>query len=154
MLFPEQVYKFMFSALALAEEAFENDEIPVGAVVVHENKIIGKGFNQIEMLNDSTAHAEILALTAASNRLQNKFLDDCDIYVTLEPCIMCAGAIMLSRVKNLYFSSFEPKFGACGSVYNIFEDNKLNHKVKVFSGIYSDESAALLKKFFEKKRNH
>ena len=152
MLFPEHVYKFMYAALQEAEAALEKNEVPIGAVVVYNNKIIGKGFNQTETLNDATAHAEMLALTAASNHLQSKVLDECDIYVTLEPCVMCTGAILLSRIKNLYFATFEPKFGACGSLYNIASDNKYNHTLNVFSGIYADESKTLLKDFFKTKR--
>jgi len=152
LLFPEHVYKFMYAALQEAEAALEKNEVPIGAVVVYNNKIIGKGFNQTETLNDATAHAEMLALTAASNHLQSKVLDECDIYVTLEPCVMCTGAILLSRIKNLYFATFEPKFGACGSLYNIASDNKYNHTLNVFSGIYADESKTLLKDFFKTKR--
>jgi tRNA(adenine34) deaminase len=152
MIFPEHVYRFMFAALNEAEKAFERDETPIGAVVVHKNKIIGRGFNQTEMLKDSTAHAEMLAITAASNHLQSKFLDECDLYVTVEPCVMCSGAILLSRIKNIYFGVFEPKFGACGSLFNIIESNKYNHKPSVYSGIYTEESKTLLEKFFQKKR--
>lgn len=152
MLFPEHVYKFMFAALTEAEYAFEHDEVPIGAVVVHQNKIICRGYNQTEMLKDSTAHAEMLALTAASNHLQSKFLDECDLYVTVEPCVMCSGAILLTKIKNLYFAAYEPKFGACGSLFNILDSNKYNHKPNVYSGIYSEESKAMLEKFFRKKR--
>lgn len=152
MLFEELVYKFMFAALQEAEKALEINEVPVGTVVVHQNKIIGRGYNQIEMLNDSTAHAEMLAITAASNYLHSKFLDECDIYITAEPCLMCSGAILLSRIKNLYFAAFEPKFGACGSLFNVVDTNKYNHKPNVFSGIYSEESKRLLEKFFRSKR--
>lgn len=152
MLFPEQVYKNMFAALQEAEVALEKNEVPIGAVVVYNNKIIGKGFNQTETLNDATAHAEMIALTAASNHLQTKILEECDLYVTLEPCVMCTGAILLSRIKNLYFGTFEPKFGACGSLYNIPSDNKYNHTIKIYSGIYAEESKALLKNFFKTKR--
>lgn len=152
MLFPEHVYKFMYAALQEAERAVEVNEVPIGAVVVHNNKIIGRGFNQTEMLNDSTAHAEMLAITAASNHLQSKLLDECDIYITAEPCLMCSGAILLSRIKNLYFAAFEPKFGACGSLFNVIENDKYNHKPKVYSGIYADESKQLLEKFFQSKR--
>ena len=154
MLFPEHVYKFMYAALSEAEKALELNEVPIGAVVVHDNKIIGRGFNQTEMLNDSTAHAEMLAITAASNHLQSKLLDECDIYITAEPCLMCSGAILLSRIKNLYFAAFEPKFGACGSLFNVIENSKYNHKPAVYSGIYSDESKQLLEKFFQSKRQN
>ena len=152
MLFPEHIYKFMYAALSEAEKALELNEVPIGAVVVHDNKIIGRGFNQTEMLNDSTAHSEMLAITAASNHLQSKLLDECDIYITAEPCLMCSGAILLSRIKNLYFAAFEPKFGACGSLFNVIENSKYNHKPTVYSGIYSDESKQLLEKFFKSKR--
>lgn len=153
MLFEEHVYKFMFAALQEAEKAFDAGEVPIGAVVVHQNKIIGRGFNQTEMLKDSTAHAEMLAITAASNHLQNKFLDDCDLYVTVEPCVMCSGAILLARIKNLYFGAYEPKFGACGSLFNIIESGRYNHKPNVYVDIYSEESKSLLEKFFIQKRS-
>ncbi len=153
MLFPEHVYKFMYAALQEAEKAAELNEVPIGAVVVHQNKIIGRGFNQVEMLKDSTAHAEMLAITAASNHLQSKFLDQCDLYVTLEPCVMCCGAILLSRINNIYFGIHEPKFGASGSLFNILESGKYNHKPNVFSGVYADESKLLVENFFLRKRN-
>ncbi len=152
MNFPNHVYKFMNAALEEAEKAAKQNEVPIGAVVVYQNKIIGRGYNQTEMLKDSTAHAEILAITAASNHLQSKFLDECDLYVTVEPCLMCSGAILLSRIKNLYFGTFEPKFGACGSLFNVIESGKYNHKTNVFFGIYSDESKNLLERFFISKR--
>ncbi len=142
----------MYVALQEAEQAFEEDEVPIGAVVVFQNRIIGRGHNQNRMLNDSTAHAEMLAITAASNHLKSKILDECDLYITVEPCIMCAGAILLSRIKNVYFGAFEPKLGASGSQYNLLNENKYNHDIKVYSGIYSEESENLLKLFFSKKR--
>lgn len=142
----------MYAALQEAEAALDKDEVPIGAVVVYNNRIIGKGYNQTETLNDATAHAEMLALTAASNHIQSKILDECDLYVTVEPCVMCAGALLLSRIRNLYFGTFEPKFGACGSLYNIPGDNKYNHKPKIYSGIYSEESKKLLEDYFLKKR--
>jgi tRNA(adenine34) deaminase len=142
----------MFAALQEAEIALEEDEVPIGAVVVHQNKIIGRGHNQSELLHDSTAHAEILAITAASNYLNSKYLNECEIYVTIEPCLMCSGAILLSRLKKLYFASFEPKLGAVGSVYNVLENNKYNHNIEVYSGIYADESKHLMQSFFLKKR--
>lgn len=153
MLFPEHVYKFMFSALTEAEKALELDEVPIGAVVVHKNRIIGRASNQVELLKDPTAHAEMIAITSASNHLKNKFLTDCDIYITAEPCIMCAGAILLSRFRNVYFGAFEPKFGAAGSLYNFLEDSKYNHTLNVYSGIYAEESKHLLQSYFSKKRN-
>jgi len=142
----------MFEALKLAEIAGEEDEVPIGAVVVKDNRIIGRGYNQVEKLKDSTAHAEIIAITAATNSLGDKSLVDCDLYVTVEPCLMCTGAILLSKIKNLYFATFEPKTGACGSVYNILEDKKLNHDVVVYSGIYEQEAKEIMQDFFIKKR--
>lgn len=142
----------MFSALQEAELAFEKDEVPVGAIVVYQNKIIGRGHNQMESLNDSTAHAEMIAITAASNYLKEKFLDECSIFITLEPCLMCTGAILLSRIKNVYFGAFEPKFGAAGSVYNLLAENKFPNNINVYSGIYAEESQNLIQSFFIKKR--
>lgn len=142
----------MYAALQEAELALEKEEVPIGAVVVHKNKIIGRGFNQVEMLKDTTAHAEMLAITAASNHLKTKFLDECDLFVTVEPCIMCSGAILLSRISNVYFGANEPKFGSAGSLYNLLENNKYNHELKVYNGIYETESKQLMKEFFEKQR--
>lgn len=138
----------MYAALQEADQALQEDEVPVGAVVVHKGKIIGKGRNQVELLKDPTAHAEIIALSAAGNYLKDWRLNECDIYVTLEPCVMCTGALLSSRINNLYFAAFDPKYGACGSLYNLADDGKYNHKIKVFSGVYSEESKQLLKNFF------
>ena len=143
----------MFTALQEAEKALEENEVPVGAVVVKENKIIGRGYNQVERLKDATAHAEMIALTAAANHIGNWRLSECSIYVTLEPCVMCTGALLASRIKELYFSIFDPKFGACGSIYNLAEDGKTNHKIYVYSGIYAEESKKLLEEFFNKLKN-
>lgn len=148
MLFSEDVYKYMYSALQEAEAAFDTNEVPVGAVVVHNSRIIGRGHNQVEKLRDPTAHAEMIALTAASEYLNDWRLTGCDLYVTMEPCVMCTGAILQARISNLYFSVFDPKYGACGSVYNIAQEGKYNHKINIYSGIYSEESSFLLKKFF------
>lgn len=152
MLFEENIYRFMYAALQEAEQALENDEVPVGAVVVFQNKIIGRGFNQTEKLKDATAHAEMIALTSAANYLGDWRLTECDLFVTLEPCLMCTGAMLNSRIKNLYFGAFDTKFGACGSLYNIPNEKKMNHSINVFSGIYSEESKSLLKHFFDRKR--
>ena len=142
----------MYAALQEAEQALLQDEVPIGAVVVHKGKIIGKGRNQVELLKDPTAHAEIIALCATGNYLRDWRLNECDLYVTLEPCVMCTGALLSSRINNLYFSNYDPKYGACGSLYNLAEEGKYNHKIKVFSGIYSYESAQLLKNFFRSIR--
>src|SRR3989304_2890539 len=152
MLFDELKYRFMSAALQEAEEALEQDEVPIGAVVVFEDKIIGRGYNQVEKLKDATAHAEMIAITAAENHLGDWRLTDCDIYITVEPCLMCTGAILSSRIKRIYFSVFDPKFGACGSVYNVAQEGKVNHKVEVFSGLLEQESSLLLQEFFKKKR--
>lgn len=153
MLFSEQSYKYMYAALVEAEKAFEENEVPIGAVVVHNNRIIGKGYNQVEKLKDPTAHAEMLAITAAANHLQDWRLIECDLYVNLEPCVMCTGAAISARIRNIYFSIYEPKFGACGSLYNIAEEGRLNHKIGIYTGIYADESNRLLKEFFNKARS-
>lgn len=152
MLFSEETYKFMYSALTQAELAFEAGEIPIGAVIVYKNKIIGKGYNQTERLKDPTAHAEMLAITAAADYLKNWRLNECDLYVNVEPCVMCTGAAIAARLRSIYFSVFEPKFGACGSLYNIAEEGKVNHKIKIYTGLYADESSRLMKDFFIKFR--
>lgn len=152
MLFSEDQYKFMYAALTEAQAALEENEVPIGAVIVYKKRIIGRGHNQIERLKDPTAHAEILAITAAANHLQNWRLNECDLYVTVEPCVMCTGAAIAARINSLYFSVYESKFGASGSVYNIAEDGKLNHKLKVYTGIYSEESRNLMREFFSKAR--
>ncbi|MBP7216794.1 MAG: tRNA adenosine(34) deaminase TadA [Candidatus Omnitrophica bacterium] len=143
---------FMLEALKQAQRAFDEDEVPVGAVVVHEGKVIARGHNQIERLKDPTAHAEMLALTSATNFLGTKWLNDASIYVTIEPCSMCAGALVLSRIKHIYFGAKDPKTGACGSVINIAHNTKLNHRIKVTGGIMAKECGSLLSGFFEKKR--
>jgi tRNA(adenine34) deaminase len=142
----------MYAALQEAEKALDYNEVPIGAIVVKDDRMIGKGFNQVEKLKDATAHAEMIALTAAANHLNNWRLEGCSIYVTLEPCIMCSGALLASRASELYFATFDPKFGACGSLYNLAEDAKSNHKLKVYSGIYADESRNLLNQFFNQIR--
>ena len=153
MLFDKNTRKFMQEALKEAQKAFFEDEVPIGAVVVYEGKIIGRGHNQTERLKDATAHAEMIAITAAENYLEKKFLNDCELYVTAEPCVMCSGAILLSRIKKIYFGTFEPKFGAVGSLYNLIEANKYNRDVKVYSGLLEEECKSLLQKYFERMRN-
>jgi tRNA(adenine34) deaminase len=143
----------MYQALQEAQHAFDEEEVPVGAVVVYGNKIIGRGYNQNIILKDPTAHAEMIAITAASNHLGSSRLEGCTLYSTLEPCLMCTGAILHSRVEKVIFATFDPKFGCCGSVYNHAEDGKFNHTIKVFSGLMENESRYFLKNFFEKLRN-
>ena len=142
----------MTRALQEAEKALERNEVPIGAVVVYQNKIIGKGFNQTESLQDPTAHAEMVAISAAANFLQSWRLQNCSLYVTLEPCAMCAGAIVLSRVSQLVFGASDPKAGACGSLRNIVQDARLNHQVSIISDVCYNECSDILKTFFRKLR--
>lgn len=144
--------RWMEQALRLAERAYEEGEVPVGAVVVHEGRLIGKGYNQNEQLRDPTAHAEIIAITAAANTLGSKWLENCTLYVTLEPCAMCAGAIVLARIPILVFGAYDAKAGACGTLRNIVEDHRLNHTVHVIPGVSDDKSTGLLKSFFARLR--
>lgn len=153
MIFSEDKYRFMYAALQEAEKALEEDEVPIGAVIVYKDRIIARGYNQVERLNDATAHAEMIAITSASNNLGNWRLNECSIYVTVEPCIMCTGALLNSRIDELYFATYDTKFGACGSIYNLAEEFKTNHKIKVYSGLMASESEKLLRAFFSKKRN-
>ncbi len=149
--------RWMRYALAEAEKALELDETPVGAVIVKDGRIIGRGGNRVETLKDPTAHAEIIAIGAAAESTGYQRLNDATMYVTLEPCCMCAGAIVLSRIPRLVFGSFDPKTGACGSLYNICNDSRLNHNVEILSGVLEHESSSLLKYFFkllrERKRS-
>lgn len=135
-----------------AEKAFEEKETPIGCIIVFENKIIAKSHNQIETLKDCTAHAEILAITSASSYLDTKVLKGCSMYVTLEPCSMCAGAIVLSKLDNLFFGAFDPKSGGCGSVIDITNNISLNHRINVYGGILDAECGGILKSFFKEKR--
>jgi tRNA(adenine34) deaminase len=144
--------RWMTQALRQAERAFEQNEVPVGAVVVHNNTVIAKGYNQVETLHDPTAHAEMIALTAAAAHIGQKFLKDCILYVTMEPCPMCAGAIVLSRIPTIVFGCYDPKMGASGSVMNVTENKKLNHQVHVIGGVLDAECGAMVKEFFGKLR--
>ncbi|MFZ1731158.1 MAG: tRNA adenosine(34) deaminase TadA [Bacteroidota bacterium] len=145
---PTEHERWMELALRQAERAYEAEEVPVGAVVVKEGRMIGKGYNQIEQLKDPTAHAEIIAITAAANTLGDKRLDGCTLYVTLEPCAMCAGAIVLARIPILVFGAYDAKAGACGTLMNIVEDKRLNHTVHVIPGVLDYKSTTLLRSFF------
>jgi tRNA(adenine34) deaminase len=135
-------------ALQQAARAYDEEEVPVGAVVVRDGLVIGKGYNQNETLKDPTAHAEILAITAAAATVGDKRLDGCTLYVTLEPCAMCAGAIILARIPTLVFGAYDPKAGACGTLMNIVEDARLNHAVHVVPGVLDHDCARLLRAFF------
>ncbi len=135
-----------------AEKAYEKNEIPIGAVIIFDNMIIGKGHNQVETLKDPTAHAEIIALTSAAEYLTSKVLLGCTMYVTLEPCSMCAGAIVLAKLDALYFGAYDNKSGACGSVLNITNNKALNHRLSVTGGIMDAKCGELLRSFFDVKR--
>ncbi len=144
---------FMREALKEAEKAAQEGEVPIGAVVVGPSReIIGRGYNRPIGLCDPTAHAEIMALREAAKRLGNYRLLDCEIYVTLEPCPMCAGALVYARLKRLVFGAHDPKAGACGSVYNIVQDKRLNHQLEVAGGLLAEECRALLQAFFKSRR--
>ena len=143
---------YMQEALKETVKAFEHDEVPVGAVIVYKSKIIARAHNQIVTLKDPTAHAEMIAITQAAYHLRNERLINCSLYVTIEPCSMCAGAAVLARIGKIIYGADDPKSGACGSVVNIANNKKLNHKVEVISGILREDCAYLLKEFFKKKR--
>jgi tRNA(adenine34) deaminase len=145
--------RYMKLAVEQAGIAEENGDVPIGAVIVREGQIIGRAYNQREQLQDPTAHAEIIALTQAAAALENWHLDGCTMYVTLEPCPMCAGALVLARMKRLVFGCSDPKAGACGSLYNIVQDERLNHRVEVTSGVLEAECSELLQKFFAERRS-
>lgn len=142
----------MLQAIALAREAALLGEVPVGAVVVKDGEIVGRGFNRPISSADPTAHAEIQALRAAAARLGNYRLPGCDLYVTLEPCAMCSGAIMHARIARLVFGAPDPKTGACGSVVNLMGEGRLNHHCEVLGGVMAEECGALLRDFFAARR--
>jgi tRNA(adenine34) deaminase len=144
--------QYMQKAVEQARIAEENGDVPIGAVIVYENQIIGKAYNQREQLKDPTAHAEIIALTQAAAYLESWRLNGCTIYVTLEPCPMCAGALVLARIDRLVFGCADPKTGACGSLYNIVQDERLNHRLEVTCGILASECSELLQEFFARRR--
>jgi tRNA(adenine34) deaminase len=143
---------YMQEAIKEAVKALDDKEVPVGAVIVYKNRIIGRAYNQREMLRDPTAHAEIIALTQAAAWLDSWRLTDTTMYVTLEPCPMCAGALVNARVKRLVYGAKDPKAGACGTLYNIVDDKKLNHRLEVISGVMEKDCQMLLKEFFKAKR--
>ncbi len=143
---------WMEMAFREAEKAYEKGEVPIGAVVVYENRIIGRGHNLTETLQDPTAHAEMIAITAAAEYLGSRRLLDTALYVTLEPCSMCAGAIVLARIPLLVFGASDPKAGACGTLYNIVQDVRLNHRVQVIRGILENKCSLILSDFFRKLR--
>jgi len=144
---------WMKESLRLAEKAFSESEVPVGAIVVKNDNIIGRGYNQRERLNDPTAHAEILAITAASSTLEDWRLSDCTLYVTKEPCPMCAGAIINSRVSNLIFGAYDEEKGCCGSLYQLCGDRRLDSRTAVKGGVEEEKCTAILQEFFQSKRD-
>ncbi len=148
----EQDKIYMQAAIALAKQAAENGEVPVGAVVVKDGKIIGSGSNATIGLHDPSAHAEILAMRDAAKNIGNYRLVDCTLYVTLEPCAMCSGAIQHARIANLIYGASDPKTGACGSVINLMGEEKLNHHTSVTGGVLAEETGKILSDFFKQRR--
>lgn len=148
---PDDIY-FMNEALRLAKKAFQKEEVPVGAVVVREGKIIGRAHNQVEMLKDATAHAEMLAITQAEAAVEDWRLTDCDLYVTKEPCVMCAGALVHVRMRRVIFGCADEKSGGAGGQINLLQMPSLNHRCVVVSGVLREESAGLLQQFFQQRR--
>jgi len=144
--------RWMKKALREAERAYRLGEVPVGAIVVYQGALVGRGHNQVEQLNDPTAHAEMIAITAACDTLGSKHLTGCTLYVTLEPCPMCAGALVWARLDRVVFGAFDEKAGATSTLYNIPRDQRLNHQVEVISGVEEAEAAGLLREFFEARR--
>ena len=142
----------MRTALREAERAFEEEEAPVGAVLVRGGRLIGRGHNRVEALQDPTAHAEIIAIGAGCEAIGSRRLEGCTLYVTLEPCAMCAGAIVLARIPRLVFGASDPKGGACGSLMNLVQDARLNHRVILTPGVLSFECGEILTAFFERLR--
>jgi len=140
------------AALREAAESLARDEVPVGCVIVHDGVIVGRGHNQVEGLQDATAHAEVIAIGAASNALGSWRLSDCTLYVTLEPCSMCAGAIVLARLGRVVYGAADPKAGACGSVLNVLHERRLNHRAELTGGVLADECGEMLREFFRGRR--
>ena len=136
-------------ALIEARKAFRNKEIPIGAIIVKDNKIIGKGYNQVELLKDATAHAEMIAITSASNTLNDWRLNECDMYVTLEPCAMCSGAIIKSRIRNIFFGAYNNSNGCVSTLYNLCNDSRFNHQSGIQGSILEQECSYLLSSFFK-----
>jgi len=144
--------RYMRMAIDAAQVAEENGDVPIGAVIVYQNQVIGRAYNEREQLKDPTAHAEIIALTQAASFIGSWRLHGCTIYVTLEPCPMCAGALVLGRLDRLVYGCTDPKTGACGSLYDIVRDERLNHRLEVTPGVLADNCAHLLQNFFQQRR--
>ncbi|HUW18185.1 MAG TPA: tRNA adenosine(34) deaminase TadA [Sedimentisphaerales bacterium] len=145
--------QYMRAAIEAARTAEENGDVPIGAVIVYQDRIIARAYNQREQLQDPTAHAEIIALTQAAEFVGCWRLEGCTMYVTLEPCCMCAGALVLARIDRLVHGCDDPKAGACKSLYNIVQDDRLNHRLEVTAGVLSDQCTELLQQFFQKRRD-
>lgn len=143
---------WMRQALTQAQAAFAAEEVPIGAVVVHDGRVVAEGYNQREQLRDPTAHAEMIAITQAAQALGSWRLLDCTLYVTLEPCPMCAGAIVQARIPTVVYGAADPKAGACHTLYRITEDARLNHRATVIGGVLQPECQAILREFFELQR--
>ncbi len=152
MINPKTDEDYMQLALKEAMKAADADEVPVGAVIVHEDRVIARAHNQKELLCDPTAHAEMIAITQAAAALESRYLTDCTLYCTLEPCSMCAGAMVLARIKRLVFGAFDPKAGAAGSVLTVVGEKRLNHRPEVLGGVLEGDCSELLKYFFLQKR--
>lgn len=142
----------MRQAFLLAEQAYEEKEVPVGAVVVHDDQIIGKGYNQTEKLKDATAHAEMLAVSAACSTLRQKYLTGCTLYVTLEPCPMCTGGLVWSKIDTIVIGAWDARAGSCGSVFNLSSNKKLNHQIEIIQGVMEQDCEWILKQFFKERR--
>lgn len=145
--------EYMLQALEVAKQAYAADEVPVGAVAVFNDEVISQAYNQREQDQSPLAHAEILLLDQIARRLNSWRLEDVTVYVTLEPCLMCMGALLQARVPRLVFGAMDPKAGACGSLYDLSDDARLNHRIEVVSGVLAVESSELLKRFFAERRN-
>ena len=143
---------FMEVALKEAQKAMDADEVPIGCVIVYNGTIIARAYNRTEQLKDFTAHAEMQAFTSASEYLNNKYLNECTLYVTLEPCVMCAGAIQAARISRVVFGAWDEKVGASGSLYDLVRDKRLGSEIEVIPDVLAAESSAMLKEFFEQKR--
>ena len=150
MTLPEE--RLMEEAIRLAARAAEAGEVPVGAVIVKDGRVLARAHNQVETLRDATAHAEMIAITQAAEALENWRLEGAELYVTLEPCPMCAGALVLSRVARIVYGADDPIAGACGSVFNIVDEKRLNHRIPVVKGVLGGRCGALLREFFKKRR--
>jgi tRNA(adenine34) deaminase len=152
LISPEGDTSFMREALRLAKKAYVAEEVPVGAIVVRAGRIIARAYNQVELLKDATAHAEMLALTQAEAAVGDWRLTDCDLYVTKEPCVMCAGALVHARVHRVIFGCADERAGAAGSILNVLQMPTLNHRCDISSGVLQNDCAAILQDFFKKKR--